>query len=197
MVRKFTYRLLHISLYLGLLCLVFACKSADITKSEQKTEVAAQLKTLLEKDVYYIELQTAFPFNTLATTQVLNGLFLQNTGNSASRVELSGEGNFIEISNDSVKGYLPFFGEQRFNAGSYGGRDLAIQFEGVLKDFEKSINTKKKKLEIEFSANHSDDYSERYDVRVELFARKNVIVHITPTNRTFIRYSGIMKQKDN
>ncbi|WP_299122976.1 DUF4251 domain-containing protein [uncultured Winogradskyella sp.] len=188
-----TYKRLQVLLCFGLICLVFSCKSNDTAMSSNSTLAFSELETLLEKEDYYIEMESAIPFNTLATTQVINSLMLRNTGNNASRIDLSGDGNFIEIKNDSIKGYLPFFGEQRISSGRYGGTDTAIQFEGLAKDYEKSIIDKKKKLEIEFTTNHKGDNSERYDVRLEIFPNKRVMVSITPTYRTIMRYSGRLK----
>ena len=119
----------------------------------------------------------------------------RNTGNNANRVDVRGDGNFIEIKNDTVKGYLSFYGERRQNSGEYG-RSSAIQFEEPLEDLSKKIDKDKGKLELEFSANQKGTDNEKYDLSIDIYPNKNVSVFITPVYKTFMRYSGILESVD-
>ena len=178
-----------ILLYLAFILTLFtACKTSKVDNKISAKDLVT-LESLSEKNDYYIEINVAYPFMTLATSQTTNFL-MRNTGNTANRIEVSGDGNFIEIKNDSVKGYLPFFGERRLNAGSYGGTDTSIQFEEPLNDLSKVINTSKGKLELEFTARQKGDANERYQITLDIFPNKKVTVDIRPIAKTLMRYDG-------
>jgi hypothetical protein len=173
----------------GILTLFTACKTSKVD-NKISVEDLATLESLEEKNDYYIEINVAYPFMTLATSQTANFLLRNTGGNTANRIEVRGDGNFIEIKNDSVKGYLPFFGERRLNAGAYGGTDTSIQFEEPLNDLSKAINTNKGKLELEFTARQQGDANERYQITLDIFPNKKVTVDIRPIAKTLMRYDG-------
>src|SRR5690606_39971153 len=54
-------------------------------------------------------------------------------GNSGQRIDLSGNGNFLEVKGDSVKANLPFFGERQMGGG-YNSEGAGIQFDQVAKN---------------------------------------------------------------
>ena len=173
-----------------------SCKSSKVYKEKERVQGLAILDSLYNQNNYRIDVNTAYPFNTLATTQVANTLF-RNTGNTASRIDVQGDGNFIEIKSDSLTGYLVFVGERRLSAGSYGGRDLAIQFDEALENFEKQVNKDKVNLELEFTAEQKGSDNERYNIRLEIYPNKNVIINISPVYRTFMRYDGVLVKPDD
>ena len=184
-----TYKSLSLLLLTAVLTLFWGCKVNKFDKNETEAKDLAVLKTILAEKNYRIAIEVAYPFVSAATTQVSNVL-LRNTGNTANRIDLRGDGNFIEIKNDTLTGYLPFFGEQRLNAGEYGGKDLSIQFEEPLQDLKKKIDSDKGVLELAFTAKQKGNSNERYDIDVKIYSNKNVSVYITPVYRTFMRYSG-------
>ena len=186
------HKKLFLAYFVGVFCLFYSCKTNQIAKNETKAKDLATLDTLYNRDNYRVAIEVLYPFNTVATTQVFNTL-LRNTGNNASRIDVRGDGNFIEIQNDSVKGYLSFFGERRLNAGNYGSNNNAIQFEEPLKDLSKKINTDKNNLELEFTASQKGTDNENYQVNLKIFPNKYVSVNITPVYKTFIRYSGTLE----
>jgi hypothetical protein len=181
--------------YLKLICfgiflsLFWSCKTTKIEKEKTKENDLAILENLFIQNDYHIEIDVAYPFNTASTAQVSNVLF-RNTINSANRIDVRGDSEYIKIKNDSVKGYLSFYGERRINSGDYGGRNVAIQFDGPLMDLEKEINKDKGKVELEFTADQSGNDSENYTVKIEIFPNKEAVVNITPTYKTFMRYDG-------
>lgn len=172
-----------------------SCKTSKIDQSEARSKDMAILDSLYAQDAYKIAIEVVYPFNTAATTEVAN-ILLRNTGDNASRIDVRGEGNFIEIQNDSVKGYLPFFGERRLSAGAYGGTDLAVQIEEPVKNLSKQINSKKRKLKLEFTANQKGVDNERYEITIEIYPNKHATVNISPVYRTFIRYDGRLEEFD-
>lgn len=177
--------------FVSLTCLFLSCKSNEIAKGEAKARDMAILEKLHSQNNYRIAVEVVYPFTSAATARVTS-LLLTNTGDTANRIDLSGDGNFIQIENDTVIGYLPFFGESRINAGKYGGSSLSIQFKQPLKDLKKQINYSKGKLELEFTAHQEDNESEKYDINLEIYPNKSVDINITPTYKTFTRYSGTL-----
>ncbi|MBV7268111.1 DUF4251 domain-containing protein [Winogradskyella luteola] len=192
--RSILHYRLNLFLLVGILSLLWTCKSAD--KAENRANDLLALEQLSEQEEYRIDVKVAFPFNTLATTQVLNALLIQNAGNNPNRIDVAGNGNFIEIRKDSVKGYLPFFGERRINGGSYGANEAGIQFDGKLENYTKQVNEKKGKLVLEFSTEQIKNGSDSYDVIIEIYPNENTMVTVTPTYKTFMRYSGMLTAVD-
>ncbi|WP_179019532.1 DUF4251 domain-containing protein [Winogradskyella forsetii] len=186
------YKRLGLLLCIGILGILWNCKSTDITDDENYTADINKLEILLEKDTYYINIDTALPFVTAATQQVANALFLSRTGNTASRIDVMGDGHFISIQNDSVKGDLPFFGERRLSAGPYGGRNGGIAFEGLPGNYEKNLNKKKRKLEIKFTISQNGEPSEHYEVNLDIFPNKNATININSNFKTNMGYSGTL-----
>ncbi|WP_445159204.1 DUF4251 domain-containing protein [Mesohalobacter salilacus] len=187
--RIITYKVQNLLYFIGLLSLLGSCKTNQIAKAEAKADDLEVLDSLYAKKEYHIKINVAYPFTSTATTQVANAL-LRNTGDNINRIDVRGDGNFIKIQNDSISGYLPFFGESRTSSGTYGGTDLAIQFEEPLKDLTKKINSDKGKLELEFTANQKGNRNEKYDVSLNIYPNKNVMVNIRPVHKTVMRYDG-------
>ncbi|WP_178988478.1 DUF4251 domain-containing protein [Winogradskyella schleiferi] len=193
MFKRAIYKRLGLLFCISIIGIFWNCKSSDITDDENYTTDINKLEMLLEKEAYSIDIEAALPFVTASTQQVANALFLSRTGNTASRVYVGGDGHFIEIKNDSVKGDLPFFGERRLSGGPYGGRNGGIAFEGLPENFEKSLNKNKRKLEIKFSISQTGESSERYDVNLEIFPSKNAVVNINSTYKTSMGYTGNLR----
>lgn len=173
-----------------------SCKTNSMAKNEARARDLAALETLYAQNNYRVDIEVVYPFTSAATMQVSN-LLLTNTGDTGNRIDVRGDGNFIEIKNDTVKGYLPFFGESRLNAGEIGGTNLSIQIEESLKDFNKQINIKKQKLELEFTAKQEGNQNEKYEINLDIYPNKTVIVNINPVYKTFIRYSGSLVPIDD
>ena len=181
-------------LLFGLLSIV-SCKTKSIVSEEDEQRNLAILDSLKSVENYSIEIDVVYPFNTLATTQVVTDA-LWNTGNNANRIDVRADGNYIEIKNDSLKGYLPFFGEQRLNGGDIGGRNTAIQFDEALENLDKSINQKKNNLELNFTARQKDGDNDKYNIKIEIYPNQHVSVDISPVYRTFIKYEGHLANND-
>lgn len=101
------------------------------------------------------------------------------------RIDLIGNPNYIRIKNDSVFAYLPFFGE-RFSGGGYDGTG-AIEVGTSLKNYRVKFNDKKKRIEVEFSANYG---TESYDFSLTIFGNKNGNVYVSSNQRSSMNYDG-------
>ena len=170
-----------------------SCKSADTMTSVESSAALSELESQLNDQTFRIAITTVFPFNTAATTQVLNSVLINRTGNSANRIDVTGDGHFIEVSQSMTKGSLPFFGEQRLVAGSYNSDNQGIEFEGEPKDFEMDKHQKKDALEVTYHIKDKYESTEGYDVQLFIYADKSVDVHITSTLKNLIRYRGALK----
>jgi hypothetical protein len=175
--------------------LVWGCKTNSIANREEQAKTFSTLNLLENQKDYDFEINVVYPFNTQATTQVATTL-LMNTGNSPNRIDVRGDGNYIKIANDSIKAYLPFFGESRMDGGEYGGRNISIEIDEALDDLKKQINQEKERLELEFSAHQKGNDNDKYDVKIEIYSNYKASIHITPVFRTFIRYDGELINKD-
>lgn len=196
MYKKFIFKSFSLFFVLAILTVLWSCKSSDVTSSQKHTADINTLKMLMDKDAYYIDIEVVYPLNTAATQQVANALLLSRTGNNASRIDVSGDGHFVQIKSDSVKGNLSFFGERRLSGGHYGSTNGGIVFNSFPKDYQKTINEKKRKLEIKFTTHQEDEISERYEVKIEIFPNNNVNVNIASTFKTFINYTGTLRDNN-
>ncbi|MBS3738109.1 DUF4251 domain-containing protein [Mesohalobacter halotolerans] len=177
--------------------LFYSCKAHKIDKSKTKIKNKAILDSLYALKSYYVDVNTAYPFNTSSYSQVANTLLRNNAGNTANRIDLSGDGNYLEIQNDSVKAYLPFFGEQRLSAGDYGGRDLSIKIDEPVDELLKQIDSKKDKLTLKFSTKQDGSDNDKYKIIIDIFPNENVSVKIMPVYRTFMRYDGHLNTEND
>ncbi|MBF8149503.1 DUF4251 domain-containing protein [Winogradskyella sp. F6397] len=195
MIKRLNNKKLGILFGIAVLGLLWNCKSTDVTKGESYLSEIHSLEQLMQNDTYYIEVDVAYPFVTAATQQVANAILMPGTGNSASRIDVAGDGHFIEIQADTVKGDLSFFGERRLNGGSYGRANGGIVFEGIPKAYEKTINKENRTLNIEF--NISGEGTENYDINLKIYPNHKAVVDVRSNFRTVMRYDGRLKPKDN
>jgi len=195
--KPYTYHLILLVLYFGSFSLLFSCKATKNGMQTNNTIALNELEVLLQQKEYRIDIYTIYPFNNAATTQVMNALLLQNTGNSASRIDVRGDGNFLELQDSTATSYLPFFGEQRMRTGNYGGTDSAIQFEGIIDDYTIKPYKNKDAFIIEFSVNQKSHSTESFDVSIIVFLNKNVDITLMSSHRNSIRYQGQLISTQN
>jgi len=176
----------RISTLILALILFWSCGS---TKNEMSDNTKEQqlnlLKELIDSRSYKFMAETAHPMQTYDVMQITNAL-LRNTGNTAGRISLLGNGDYLTIKGDTVKAELAYFGERRMGF-SIDPRDNGIHFEGKPSKYEVKENTKKKTLNIEFETGSK---TEQYNVVMRVYPSKHATVYISSINRTSIRYDG-------
>jgi len=101
---------------LSLSLLLFCALSCSTSKNAATDEDIKALKDLVDSKAFTIESDWANPQVTSATQQVLNSGILE-PGSNAGGINLIGNSNFLTISGDSIKSYLPYFGERQMNVG--------------------------------------------------------------------------------
>lgn len=149
------------------------------------------LKTLVATKYFVFNAETAYPMQSHDVMRVTSVL-LRNTGNTAGRISLLGNGDYISIKSDTVQAELAYFGEIR-TAGSMNPGDSGISFNGVPSTFEITENEKKQTLRLEFNIKEK---IEPYEVIMQLYPNKHASVFINCMNRTSIRYDGMLKELD-
>ncbi len=178
-------------LLVGLMMAFTTCKSKEATTNTVETDAKSEaLVALLENNAYKIDIHTVYPFNSAATTRVINSILTSTTGNSASRINVQGNGNFIQVQDDTVEGYLPYFGEQRQGGGRYGASDNGILFDNAPEEYKVFRDKKSGMPMITFTTHNKNHRAESYDVNIAVSTNKRVVVNISSTHRSSIRYIG-------
>lgn len=181
---------LSIVLTIGFLVGCSSTKSAEETAL--KNQQFDELKELVADRSFVFSAESAYPMQSYAVLQVNNALF-RNTGNSAGRIDLAGNGDFIKVIGDTVLGKLPYFGEVRV-VSSLDPNDSGINFNGTPDAYEVIENQKKQTLRLKFDIKQK---SERFTVIMELFPNKRSTVFINCQNRTPMRFDGKVKAIKN
>lgn len=159
-----------------------ACKSSKNSVTPQQVE---SFNNLVASREFTIESDWAYPQVTNAMSQVLNSQLLA-PGNNASAINLIGNANFLTIKGDSVTSYLPYFGERQMQV-AYGGTDSAIQFNGLMEDYQVKNDKNNRKI-ISFKAKSNN--TESFNVTITLFPNLNAQMSLNGASRFIIQYSG-------
>ncbi|UGU16847.1 DUF4251 domain-containing protein [Sinomicrobium kalidii] len=124
--------------------------------------------------------------NPRVTTAMMNISGLLGPQNNVQRINLMGNSNYLEVKGDSVKAYLPYFGERQMGGG-YNPDGQAIQFDQEATDFDANYIEAKKLYRITFKARKN---SESFDVVLEIYANKKTVLMVNSMQRNPIRYDG-------
>ena len=174
-------------LYSGLLATIFSC-GINKTFTEQEHQAYQDLQDLVSSRTLEIVSNSATPMASAAFSRVANSNIL-GPGNNASNIDLTTNYNILTIKGDSIKGFLPYFGEQNFG-GSYGGNHTGIEFNNVPKDYQVKANDKKHTVEIAFKINDQYRTSDNYTIMITLYPNYRSEIRVQSITRTSIHYSG-------
>ncbi|WP_194852521.1 DUF4251 domain-containing protein [Nonlabens antarcticus] len=176
----FSFKLMIVSV------LILGLTSCNVSKTGSAKEYAA-LTDKIQNGTIRIAVDAAYPSNTAATQRVLNSV-LQGSGDSANRIDLTGDGHFMELNPQKVSADLPFYGEQR-QGGGYNSRDNAgVKFEVAPDDY--IVRSKENSYSYDISFNANDPGNDNFDTEVILYANGNVMIYITSNRRSRIEYRG-------
>ncbi|MDL2243927.1 DUF4251 domain-containing protein [Parabacteroides sp. OttesenSCG-928-J18] len=139
------------------------------SKKEKKEALAKEVKEQVESGSFTIEVDRALPM-------------------SGRAVHLTSSYS-LELKDDSVRSYLPYFG--RAYSVPYGGGDgLHFSAEMTEKDLKYD---KKGNAEIRFQAKTSED---NYSFDVKVFTNGNASIQVRPVNRQSISFNGNLKLEE-
>lgn len=171
-----------------LFCLAFvSCKSGQSVASSQEKSLVTKAA---EQQEFRIESTWAYPQTTNALQQAVNAGLVQ-PGSSASAISLIGNPNFLSLDGDSIRSYLPYFGERQMQI-AYNGTDSAIEFKGVLEDYS-ITKDKKSRYTISFSAKSN---TEIFNVMITLFPNATTRIYLNSASRFPISYMGELIAED-
>lgn len=166
---------------IALILIITACNSSKTVATQSQKD---KLKSIVDNKEFRVESEWAYPMVTTATQRVMNSGLL-NPGDNASAMNLLGNPNFLEIKGDSITSFLPYFGERQMQV-AYGGQDSAIEFNGLMENYEVMTN-KHEGYDINFEAKSN---SENFNVTITLYPNEKVDMILNGNSRFPIRYSG-------
>lgn len=167
--------------------------------SSQSILKASQYKvtvdSLIENREFKVVNQWALP--TMSSSMMeLSSSGIMGPGNTAQRIDLSGNTSFLEIKGDSVRAILPYFGVRQMGGG-YNSDGEGIRFEQVVENISFDYDDAKDRYMIKFRANNG---SESFELILYVFSNKKSSLLVNSSQRDVIRYEGIIRElpkKDN
>lgn len=176
---------------LGIFFLQGCVAGSRITEQEKDSNFS-ELREWIDSKQYTVVSDWANPVgggqvNLYGNTFNL-GSFVNFPG-GAGRINLIGNPNEVSINKDSVRIYLPYFGEVQV-LKNYGGRG-GIDFEGTYSDYEVKQKDENRELEISFDI---QDESENLEVIIQLFSNKQSRIILNSAYRNSITYDGKIRK---
>jgi len=154
------------------------------SSTSKVVEANSRLDALVENKTIKIEINAAEPMVTIALAQIANSGMMA-PGNTVGRIDVKGQGYFIEIEGDTVSADLPYFGERQMGGGY--GEDAGIKFKEQITDIEITKDDSKQRYQIRFSIR---DVTETYLINMEVFPNMNCDMRVSSSHRNRIRYTG-------
>lgn len=177
----------HLLSYGLLLAMLLSCGSHK-EFTEQDNQDYQRLQKLVASKSFEIISTSAMPMASASFSKVANSNIL-GPGNNAGNIDITSNSNRLVVKGDSIRGFLPFFGDQNFGGG-YNGNHSGIEFKDVPENYKVTLNDKKHAVDIRFKI--ADEYrsSERYDIMITLFPNNRSSIRVQSTTRSSIEYAG-------
>ncbi|MCX2680311.1 DUF4251 domain-containing protein [Galbibacter sp. EGI 63066] len=170
--------------YFSCLILIVVCWSCSGTKNTlANAQDIRALDSLVQQKQFKVVNDWASPMMTTAMMSISGILGPQN---NMQQVNLIGNANYLEIKGDSVKAYLPYFGERQ-RGGGYNPDGEGIQFDQIAEDMEVNFLEDKELYRVRFNAHNK---SESFAVMLAIFPNRKTNLVINSTDRNSIRYEG-------
>ncbi|MGO3156226.1 DUF4251 domain-containing protein [Mesonia sp.] len=187
MKKHFTYKILCVSLIsIG----VWSCSSISSVQKESNTK---EISGWLGHKEVHIDLKTAYPRSSSALQQLANNGLLA-PGNTSNVINLSSSKSFIKIHQDSIQGYLPYYGT-RHTAGRLG-ENGSIDFHDLPKNYNARLDPKTGTHHIAFEIPQKKS-SEFFQIQIQIYPTKNAQVLVNSSQRDGISYQGkVQKLKE-
>ncbi|MDT0294303.1 DUF4251 domain-containing protein [Mesonia ostreae] len=166
---------------------VWSCSSLSSVQKENNTK---EIALWLDLQKVHIDLNTAYPRSNSALQKLAdNGLLAP--GNTSNVINLSSSKSFIKIHQDSIQGYLPYYGTRQ-TAGRLG-ENGSINFHDIPKNYSEHLDPKTLIHHIAFEISQKKS-SEVFQIQIEIYPTKNVQVLINSSQRDGISYNGKAKK---
>lgn len=150
-------------------CMLLATTAVPATFAQSKRELKEQaIKEKILSENYKISVNTAYP-------------------RRGRNVQLTSPYS-VEIRNDSVLSYLPFYG--RAYTIPYGGGEGLI-FSAPLQEYTMEMN-KKGTAKVKFTARNPED---RFTFNISIFSNGSASINVNMQNRESISFSGQVKEE--
>ena len=143
--------------------------SAQQSKKEKKEQKKEAVMKLIESENYKIDVNTAMP---------MRGRSIPLTSSYS-----------LEIRNDSVISYLPYYG--RAYSIPYGGGN-GLNFKAPLKEYNMKLDKKGNSV-ITFTARNPED---KFDFRVKVYSNGSTSIDVNMQNRQSISFQGELDVKE-
>lgn len=150
---------------LSLICMLAIQPASAQSRSERRARIEREVKKAVDSKQYKINVNHMLP---------MKGSSRSLTSNYS-----------VEIRNDSVFSYLPYFGEA-YNIPYGGGKGLI--FNAPISQYQ-TKHLKKGKVQIDFKVNNEED---KYGYSLTIYPNGSTSIHIQPTNRQAISFTGDM-----
>ena len=161
---------------LGLICLTVAMPTTAQNRNEKKERTERAVKEAIAAKQYKINVDRMQPMRG-------GGRQMGHRWGGGSRNLTT---NYtLEIRNDSVFSYLPYFGVA-YNAPYGGGKSL--NFNASITGYTTRA-LKKGKIQIDFKTRSDED---NYEYRLTIFPDGSTSIHVQPMNKQSISFTGEM-----
>ena len=180
------------SIYIFLLILITSC-SGTKQFTEQENQAYIGLKNMVATKQLHIQSYKASAMASVAFSQVASTGIL-GPGNSASWIDITSNSNYLNIKNDSISAFLPFYGEQHFGGGYSNGNHEGIEFNNAPKDYKVTENDSKHSVTIQFAIDDQYRSIEHYNVFITLFPNNRSDIQILSSNRSSMGYTGSVEE---
>ena len=147
-----------------------------------------RLERIVTERNFNIEAQWAEPLPDNSLNNLANAGLLP-PGSTASRINLIGNANYLNMRGDSVKTQLPYWGERQ-TVQAYG-RTEGISFSGLAEDIRSSKNEKQQYYDLDFNLRNK---SEILQCTLRFYAGKRVLITVQSNQRNQIRYDAIFTE---
>lgn len=181
--------------YLAVLLMIFSCGGTK-NYTDEENRAYDNLQNLVNSKRFEIISNRARPMATLALQQLANANML-GPGNTAGSIDITSNANFLKMKGDSVSAFFPFYGEQNFGGGSYGGSHLGIEFDAVPENYDVTFDDEKHRANIRFKAKDKYRSNEFYNIYITIFPNYRSVIQVQSTSRTAIEFTGAVKPLPN
>ncbi len=176
--------------YIVMAIFIMSCSNSK-SYTAQEDRAYQQLQELVASKNFEITSHTARPMASTALIQVANSNIL-GPGNSATNINLIGNVNSLKVMGDTIKGYLPFYGE-RFFGGNPGSNNNGIEFNDTPEDYQVKFNESKHIVIISFKIRDEYRGNERYNINMTMFPNNTSTINVQSMSRTSIEFLGNVK----